>query len=96
MSAFDTLLREIAELTDCNCHSEARIEIASFFFLATGNKGFKKMEQVFDWICREVEDRQGRDCHQLISQREELTTAMFTLADKLGYSSASQAFQQRL
>lgn len=96
MRPFERKVKEIAELTEYNCHSEALIEIASFMFLATGNDGFKKLEEALDWILMQVDERGGADCFQLLKQREDLKDSMFSLMEKLGYSSTAEAFKKAL
>lgn len=96
MRPFEAKVKEIAQLTEDNCHSEALIEIASFMFLATGSQGFKKLAEAFDWILLQIDERGGADCHKLLNQREDLKESMFTLMEKLGLSSTAEAFRKAL
>ena len=96
MRPFEGKIKEIAQLTEDNCHSEALIEIASFMFLCTGNESFKKLAEVFDWILMKIDERCGADCHKLLNQREDLKESMFSLMEKLGYSSTAEAFKKAL
>lgn len=96
MKPFDRKLKEIEELVNDNCHSEALIEIAGFFFLVTGNVGFKKLEEAFDWINRQIEKREGRGCLELTYQRNDLSDSMFGMATKLGYGDTAEQFKSRL